>query len=272
MHFASRCPGPPLDRYVDCVWLYEGDGRHPPGARWSERVLPSGTLQVIADVSPGGPCDAVPGGALVVGAHARASVVEFESRMVLVGVAFRAGGAAPFFSVPLGEVADTEAPLDLFWGRLADELRCRLHEARGDAARLTVLEQALLSRLRLGARTRDPSLHPVVQMALAQWQAGLELPSVAEVTERGGLSTRRFNDLFTAQVGQPPKRYSRLRRFQAALQRLHTAETFDGAAFALACGYYDQAHFNHDFRAFAGLTPTQYRALRTEHANHARLA
>lgn len=27
---------------------------------------------------------------------------------------------------------------------------------------------------------------------------------------------------------------------------------------ALSCGYFDQAHFNHDFRAFAGLSPSDY--------------
>jgi len=37
---------------------------------------------------------------------------------------------------------------------------------------------------------------------------------------------------------------------------------------ALDCGYYDQAHFNHDFLAFAGITPLQYLERKTPHVNH----
>jgi AraC-like DNA-binding protein len=37
---------------------------------------------------------------------------------------------------------------------------------------------------------------------------------------------------------------------------------------ALDCGYFDQAHFIHDFQRFAGLTPAAYQAARTSFRNH----
>jgi AraC-like DNA-binding protein len=37
---------------------------------------------------------------------------------------------------------------------------------------------------------------------------------------------------------------------------------------ALSCGYFDQAHFIHDFRAFSGINPSLYLANKTQFQNH----
>lgn len=50
-------------------------------------------------------------------------------------------------------------------------------------------------------------------------------------------------------------------------------ETIDWGDLAGGAGYFDQAHFGHEFRAFTGLTPTRYVEVRRrflrEHPGHA---
>jgi AraC-like DNA-binding protein len=52
--------------------------------------------------------------------------------------------------------------------------------------------------------------------------------------------------------------FCRIRRFNEVLQRIERFTDVDWADVAASCGYFDQAHFNHNFRAFAALTPSAY--------------
>jgi methylphosphotriester-DNA--protein-cysteine methyltransferase len=59
-----------------------------------------------------------------------------------------------------------------------------------------------------------------------------------------------------------------VRRFQRVLENVHRKNAVDWVQVALDGGYYDQAHFIHDFQGFSGLTPATYLARATEHLNH----
>jgi AraC-like DNA-binding protein len=91
---------------------------------------------------------------------------------------------------------------------------------------------------------------------------------VAQVTDCVGLSARRFIELFHRQVGLTPKTFSRVRRFQRVLRAVHGRREIDWAQVALENGYYDQAHFIHDFQGFSGSTPSAYSSLAGPHLNH----
>ncbi len=88
------------------------------------------------------------------------------------------------------------------------------------------------------------------------------------LTERLGLSPKRFIQLFSQQVGLTPKVYCRVQRFQRVLQTVQLQQQVDWADVAAGCGYYDQAHFIRDFRAFSGFNPSAYLSLRGENLNH----
>jgi AraC-like DNA-binding protein len=51
-------------------------------------------------------------------------------------------------------------------------------------------------------------------------------------------------------------------RFQKTFQYLHDAR-ISLSDVAQRCGYYDHAHFVHDFRSLAGVSPSQYMKMDT---------
>jgi AraC-like DNA-binding protein len=97
-----------------------------------------------------------------------------------------------------------------------------------------------------------------VRYALDAFDRSHGVRPVGDVIQRIGLSPRRFGELFRSEVGLAPKAFCRIRRFSEVLKRIEPLTEVDWADVALSCGYFDQAHFNHDFRACAGLTPSAY--------------
>lgn len=73
------------------------------------------------------------------------------------------------------------------------------------------------------------------------------------------LSQKQFERRFKANVGFNPKLYARIIRFETALTNRSNYSNLTQTAHAY--GYYDQAHFVHDFQSFAGYSPNKFFAL-----------
>jgi AraC-like DNA-binding protein len=241
------------------------EGRFPHGR---ERVLPTGTVQLLfnldRDVLHSAP-DGLPpirtGGAALQGPSARPAVVDTADQRAILWVAFRPGGAAPFFP-GLAEARDQLVPLEAVWGRRGPALRDRLLAAGSTEEMREVVEAALL------AAAEPPRPDPALAAAVAALHGGA---SVAEAADRLGWTTKTLVRTFSARVGLAPKRFARVRRFQrllsAAAARLG-ATGGDWARLAAECGYHDQAHMIHDFRSFAGQSPTEYAPRSAAEHNH----
>jgi len=252
MASSLRVPPPPLSAFVDLLWISESYVQ--PHAQ--ERLLPTGSMELVFTLDDDG---RVASG--VSGARCDCMVLDTSRPFTAIGVHFKPGGGFPFFDPPAGDLHGLHVPLDALWGRFADAVRDELWDAKTPGARFRILEQALLKKSagRLGR-------HPAVRCALEEFGAA-RTRSISDVTAQIGLSPRRFIELFRREVGLTPKMFCRIRRFQQVLHTIETVPEFDWADIALQCGYFDQAHFIHDFRAFSGINPSSYVRQRTSR-NH----
>ena len=95
----------------------------------------------------------------------------------------------------------------------------------------------------------------LISKAAGQLQADSGPIDIESLARQSHLSDRQFRRRFEAAVGVGPKRFSRLIRFQRVFGQRHEEDAQAWSQVALDCGYYDQAHFNRDFRAFTGVRP-----------------
>ena len=270
MLFLTRSPATPLDQAVAHLWYC----RNAAGPRTLERVLPTGGAQLVVNLledqtrtyslgRAGRPECRSTSGSILSGVNTRYQIIDTAEQEYVVGVSFRPGGTLPFFRVPAHHLQDVDVPLDALWdpGETA-RLREELLAAADPQAALDALEAALRRAW------RDRAVHAAVAHAVGDFRRHADVARVGTVTERVGMSARRFAERFEAEVGVTPKRYCRLLRFQHALRQAHADTPISWADVALSSGYYDQAHFIRDFQAFSGLTPTAYHSARTAFQNH----
>ena len=118
------------------------------------------------------------------------------------------------------------------------------------SARVRIVEKALLASLRENGRS-DRMVDRCLQ--LIETNAGQS--SVAQLASEIGASGRQLTRRFQNAVGVSPKEFSRVSRFLYVLRCLRERKHQTLTETALVCGYFDQAHFNHEFREFAGMTP-----------------
>jgi AraC-like DNA-binding protein len=258
---------PSLARYVEHLWLVRG---HLP-ARWRNMILPDGAMELIINLGdPQKLCASNDYTRHTLFRHSWLSgertepiVIDEEGYVHLVGVRFRAGGAWPFLGLPLREFTDQVTELDPVLGRDASRLRQQAGEATDDNERFALVEAWLTARMR---QRREPAR--AVSYAINVIRHGGEPVRIGQIADEAGLSHKHLLREFDRCVGLKPKVFARVCAFQKAVEWIGQKTGVDWADTAIACGYYDQAHFIREFRAFSGLTPGAYLKLRGPYLNY----
>jgi len=184
-------------------------------------------------------------------------VIDSFGQSCCVQIDFTPLGARRFFRMPMRELTARMVDLGDVLGPEGQALRERLGNTPDWEPRLKLAERFVLNRVAEAQSSPSP-----VAWAFGQIVAKSGSVSVAKLAARIGWSRKHLASRFDDEIGLGPKALSRIVRFRRVLG-MSGAETDAGwADLAAACGYSDQAHLAREFRALAGVTPSEWRSQR----------
>lgn len=194
----------------------------------------------------------------VAGIHDEYAIVEHDGLSHGVEIYFTPLGARRVLGLPLRELTNQCVPFEDVLGEpTARELVEQLALAPDWPARFALLDTTICTRLR---EAREPA--PALSWAWRRLEGSGGRLTVGALAQELGCSRRHLVAQMHEQLGLPPKAFARILRFNRAVELLGRDDGARLGEIALDCGYYDQAHLNRDFRAFAGDPPSAFLARR----------
>jgi AraC-like DNA-binding protein len=249
MELATRPPHPALAAHIRSL------------AGWHERVdgpvrraeLPGGRIVLVISFGPTLDVDGRRFGSFVAGLHDSPALTEHAGEGHGIQAYLTPLGARRLLGMPMGELTRQVVELEDLIGGGARELAERLATAADWRTRFALLERAIAERV-----MEAPPVAPELEWAWRRLHDSDGAVSIGALAAELGWSRRHLAATIREELGMSPKPLARLLRFERAVARLRAGAELPDVA--LDSGYYDQAHFNRDFREFAGVTPTRYRS------------
>lgn len=188
---------------------------------------------------------------VVSGLRKSVRMVSYAQNTGNILVLFREAGASAFFKEPLHELFGLSLSLDHFIpGRKISALEEQLTCAADHHQRITIVEQFLHSKL------YNAKPDQLISLALQKIHAAAGIIKVKELTDTLYISRDAFEKRFRKVAGTSPKQFAAIIRMKSiTCQRPKNLLLSD---IAYDAGYFDQAHFNKDFKLFTGQTPTDF--------------
>jgi AraC-like DNA-binding protein len=169
----------------------------------------------------------------------------------MIFVVFRPHGVKSFFNFPITELVNENLSLHDLINNEAIELEDKLLSAPNNKQRIAYLENFLTGRLNCNNEFER------VEHAMRLIESTKGQIKTQDVASEVCLGIKQFERIFSKYVGINPKKFVSIVRFQNVI-KLNSKDKRTLSQIALDNGYYDQAHFIHDFRSFTGLTPKAY--------------
>jgi len=170
---------------------------------------------------------------------------------LVLGVGLTPLGWLTLIDDDASDFANLVVPLGRQLGPSGSAIHARLLEARTDAERVAILDTIL------DARPASQSAYRALAVQVQQALLSGTVDQVGDLAEQLGIEQRTLHRVCTTVFGFPPVRLLRRQRFLRTLAKVRD-QLDQPLGELIDSGYYDQAHFNRDFKACMGMTPLAY--------------
>lgn len=188
---------------------------------------------------------------VISGLRTSARLINYLKDTATIIVLFKETGATAFFKEPLYELFTESVSLDNFISRQKiSVVEDQLAEASNNSQRIAIIEHFLLSIL------YNPKQDSLIANAIQKIHATKGIIKMKELAGGFYLSQDAFEKRFRKTIGTSPKQFSSIVRMKSIINQKQSIRSLTDIAFD--AGYFDQPHFNKDFKRFTGLTPTDF--------------
>lgn len=178
-------------------------------------------------------------------------LISYRPQTSTIVVLFKEAGISAFFKPGIHELYEQSVSLDTYFPQsVVSGIEEQLESCRDNGRRIEIIERFLLSRVT--DFKEDRLISGVIDKMYAQ-RGNMRMAGLAEEFH---LSKDALEKRFRRITGATPKQFAHIIRMNAVIRRYQALPSFLELAFEH--GYYDQPHFNKDFKSFTGQTPTAF--------------
>ena len=257
MAFLQARPSLGLRPHIMSYWAFQGQA----DSVLKDYTYPDGCPEIIFNIGTDVLKQDVDGGFFenpaieVIGQLTRPYRVRARGNQLYFGVRFHPHGLSAFSPVSIGELNNQNVDArDVF----STDIQCLLDHCRSLDTFSHFVRQAdhyFAQRAVDSTTQREP--YNLVKACIHTLQSTHHAFSISDLCKHYSVSTRWLQIQFKNHVGVSPKTLQKILRFQSCLRLLNN-NTVPLISVATDGGYYDQAHFNREFKAFSGVAPKLY--------------
>ena len=177
-----------------------------------------------------------------------------KGRLYIMIVKIYPWAAHLLFSFDLADCIDQNLKLGQVFGKEGQFLEDRILEARCHEKQVEMLQELLIAKLRqINGTTNDLLTRATTLLFATHGQIKMK-----ELASQAHSSPRSIQRTFRQHYGITPKQFSNQLRIRNFASQLSRHRNLSMTELALRCGYFDQAHFNHEFKSITKVTPSDF--------------